>query len=92
MAAETYGNFDAQVRGRQILGCQGVILGSQSPPDTPVPPQSRRYYFLSQEPPEEAGAGSGQRCQELEQQVRGPGLTWGGVPKIRVCPPVSTRG
>ncbi|XP_068035006.1 protein Hook homolog 2-like [Anomalospiza imberbis] len=39
MAAETYGNFDAQ---------------------------SRRYYFLSQEPPEE---GSGQRCRELEQQV-----------------------
>ncbi|XP_058717748.1 protein Hook homolog 2 isoform X3 [Poecile atricapillus] len=31
--------------------------------------QSRRYYFLSQEPPEEAGGGSGQRCQELEQQV-----------------------
>ncbi|XP_068034971.1 LOW QUALITY PROTEIN: protein Hook homolog 2 [Anomalospiza imberbis] len=28
--------------------------------------QSRRYYFLSQEPPEE---GSGQRCRELEQQV-----------------------
>ncbi|XP_071275050.1 protein Hook homolog 2-like isoform X6 [Agelaius tricolor] len=39
MAAETYGNFDAQ---------------------------SRRYYYLSQEPPEE---GSGQRCRELEQQV-----------------------
>ncbi|XP_014118340.1 PREDICTED: protein Hook homolog 2-like [Pseudopodoces humilis] len=31
--------------------------------------ESRRYYFLSQEPPEEAGGGSGQRCQELEQQV-----------------------
>ncbi|XP_071275045.1 protein Hook homolog 2-like isoform X2 [Agelaius tricolor] len=46
MAAETYGNFDAQ---------------------------SRRYYYLSQEPPEE---GSGQRCRELEQQVR-PGGTWG---------------
>uniref|UniRef100_A0A674HJB5 Hook microtubule tethering protein 2 n=1 Tax=Taeniopygia guttata TaxID=59729 RepID=A0A674HJB5_TAEGU len=28
--------------------------------------QSRRYYYLSQEPPEE---GSGQRCHELEQQV-----------------------
>nr|XP_031363525.1 protein Hook homolog 2 [Lonchura striata domestica] len=28
--------------------------------------QSRRYYYLSQEPPEE---GSGQRCRELEQQV-----------------------
>ncbi|RMB93815.1 hypothetical protein DUI87_29807 [Hirundo rustica rustica] len=42
MAAETYGNFDAQ---------------------------SRRYYFLSQEPPEETPGGSGQRCRELEQQV-----------------------
>ncbi|KAM3656272.1 protein Hook homolog 2 [Ammospiza maritima maritima] len=28
--------------------------------------QSRRYYYLSQEPPEE---GQGQRCRELEQQV-----------------------
>ncbi|KAM4880200.1 protein Hook homolog 2 [Sylvia borin] len=31
--------------------------------------QSRQYYYLSQEPPEEGGAGAGQRCQELEQQV-----------------------
>ncbi|XP_074386440.1 protein Hook homolog 2 isoform X1 [Zonotrichia albicollis] len=30
--------------------------------------QSRRYYYLSQEPPEE-GSGQGQRCRELEQQV-----------------------
>uniref|UniRef100_A0A674H632 Hook microtubule tethering protein 2 n=1 Tax=Taeniopygia guttata TaxID=59729 RepID=A0A674H632_TAEGU len=48
---------------QEILGCLGGIWGCLSPP---CAPQSRRYYYLSQEPPEE---GSGQRCHELEQQV-----------------------
>ncbi|TRZ08162.1 hypothetical protein HGM15179_018946, partial [Zosterops borbonicus] len=50
-----------------IFGCQGIILGILGS----LPPQSRHYYYLSQETPEEGGAGpgEGQRCRHLELQV-----------------------